>query len=416
MLIFHGIIFLFLWIYRKKVDKRVFILILCGNLLGTGLTAAAMLEGEKPVTELARKTGEDQEVELEAETESGKRETVKLQIPQTERSSAEVKRLLQTKLEELDGIILGQNTSFQEIRRDLNLPETFEDSPVTIRWSTSRAEILSWDGRLGSNIPKEGVQVLLQGELALQGETVTYSRLLRVCPGEETEETKELAELLREEAEQINEENREGSYRLPDFAAGEKITWFRKKTERGGYVAALFLAAGIFLAAAEKKNAWKREQKIREEMKREYPQVVSRIQLLLSAGLGMRKIFERITADYKKQRASGRGAKKPAYEEIAAVYYEMAGGVSEQEAYENMGNRSRLPEFKNLSVLLTQNLKKGRRELGPLLEQEVRSALEERRRLARAEGEKTATRLLLPMGLMLLVVLMLMVVPAFLSI
>ena len=94
----------------------------------------------------------------------------------------------------------------------------------------------------------------------------------------------------------------------------------------------------------------------------------------------------------------------------------MAGGVSEQEAYENFGNRSRLPEFKNLSVLLVQNLKKGRRELGPLLEREVSAALEERRRQARAEGEKAGTRLLLPMGIMLLVVLILMVVPAFLSI
>ena len=44
------------------------------------------------------------------------------------------------------------------------------------------------------------------------------------------------------------------------------------------------------------------------------------------------------------------------------------------------------------------------------------AALEERRRQARAEGEKAGTRLLLPMGIMLLVVLILMVVPAFLSI
>ena len=92
--------------------------------------------------------------------------------------------------------------------------------------------------------------------------------------------------------------------------------------------------------------------------------------------MGMRKIFEKITADYKRQLEKEKGAKRPTYEEIAGAYYEMAGGVSEQEAYENFGNRSRLPEFKNLSVLLVQNLKKGRRELGPLLEREVSAALE----------------------------------------
>ena len=121
-------------------------------------------------------------------------------------------------------------------------------------------------------------------------------------------------------------------------------------------------------------------------------------------------------ADYKKQISGRSRARKPAYEEIANTYYEMAGGVSEQEAYENLGARSRLAEYKNLSVLLVQNLKKGRRELIPLLEQEVRTAMEEKRRMARVEGEKAATRLLLPMGMMLLVVLALMMVPAFLSV
>lgn len=247
----------------------------------------------------------------------------------------------------------------------------------------------------------------------LQEESLVYTRTLRVYPGEKPED---LGELLAEETERVNENNRGTSYRLPSAANGEQITWFRKREEKGGYIAVLSLIAGAILVFFRKNEAWKREQKIQEEMKREYPEVMSRIQLLLGAGLGMRKIFEKITADYKRQLEKEKGAKRPAYEEIAGAYYEMAGGVSEQEAYENFGNRSRLPEFKNLSVLLVQNLKKGRRELGPLLEREVSAALEERRRQARAEGEKAGTRLLLPMGIMLLVVLILMVVPAFLSI
>ena len=131
--------------------------------------------------------------------------------------------------------------------------------------------------------------------------------------------------------------------------------------------------------------------------------------------MSMRRIFGKITADYRKQLQLGRTEKKPAYEEIACTYYEMEGGKSELEAYEHLGERSRLADYKNLSVLLIQNLKKGKKELIPLMEQEVRAALEERRRRARAEGEKAATRLLLPMGMMLLVVLILVIVPAFLS-
>lgn len=413
MLILHGMIFLVLWMYRKKLDRQVLLLILCGNLLGTGLTAAGMLEKEQPVTELERRYGETTEVALEAETEEGEREAVTLQIPQADWTSEEARTMLQEKLEELDGMILGDNSSFEEVRRNLYLPEQFEDSPVTVRWSTSDSGLLDWQGRLGPEIPETGGKVILKGELMLQEESLVYTRTLRVYPGEKPED---LGELLAEETERVNENNRGTSYRLPSAANGEQITWFRKREEKGGYIAVLSLIAGALLVFFRKNEAWKREQKTQEEMKREYPEVMSRIQLLLGAGMGMRKIFEKITADYKRQLEKEKGAKRPTYEEIAGAYYEMAGGVSEQEAYENFGNRSRLPEFKNLSVLLVQNLKKGRRELGPLLEREVSAALEERRRQARAEGEKAGTRLLLPMGIMLLVVLILMVVPAFLSI
>ena len=138
--------------------------------------------------------------------------------------------------------------------------------------------------------------------------------------------------------------------------------------------------------------------------------------MLLAAGLSMRKVFERITRDYRKeQEQQGRGKKRYAYEEIARTYYEMESGVIELEAYERMGMRCEVPAYRRLSLLLAQNLKKGSQGLIPLLEQEARDAFEQRKRFARTEGEKAAVRLLLPMGMMLLVVFVLMMFPAFLS-
>ena len=66
-------------------------------------------------------------------------------------------------------------------------------------------------------------------------------------------------------------------------------------------------------------------------------------------------------------------------------------------------------------MILLKNLKKGSQGLLPLLEQEAREAFEIRKRNARTEGEKAAVRLLLPMGLMLLVVLAILMVPALLA-
>ncbi len=413
MLILHGCIFfgVFLGLRRKKLDRTAGILILCGNLLGLFLTAAGSLAGKTEVTELERQPGETREVRLEAEEESGKKEQILLEIPELQYTPTEARELLQEKLEQLDRLILGDNPSLKEVRSDLELPSSFPDSPVAIRWKTGDPRLLESSGRLGEEIPPEGAEVSLEGQLTLQGEELLYLRTLKLYP---PEQPADFSSRLREETEALNESGDGKTYRLPDTVDGRQVAWFLKKEERGGLTAGLFLLAGILLTVSRQNSRWKQEQKLREEMKREYPEIISRIQLLLGAGMSMRKIFGRITADYRKQQAE-QGIRRPAYEEIACTYYEMEGGTPEQEAYEHLGERSRLTDYRNLSVLLVQNLKKGKRELIPLMEQEVRAALEERRRRARAEGEKASTRLLLPMGMMLLVVLILIMVPAFLS-
>ena len=76
----------------------------------------------------------------------------------------------------------------------------------------------------------------------------------------------------------------EKTYRLPDTVDGQRVEWRLKKEKTGSYVAVLFLAAGILLTVSRKNLAWKEEQKLREEMKREYPEIVGRIQLLLGRG------------------------------------------------------------------------------------------------------------------------------------
>ena len=68
-----------------------------------------------------------------------------------------------------------------------------------------------------------------------------------------------------------------------------------------------------------------------------------------------------------------------------------------------------------LSMLLSQNLRKGNAGLTQLLEKEAEEAFEERKRNARKYGEEAATKLLLPMFLMLMIVMVVIMVPAFLS-
>lgn len=87
----------------------------------------------------------------------------------------------------------------------------------------------------------------------------------------------------------------------------------------------------------------------------------------------------------------------------------------EEQAYENFAKRCGHPKYRTLSALLIQNLKKGNRQLLDILEKESAEAFEERKRYARVQGEAAATKLLIPMVLMLFIVLIILIVPACIS-
>ena len=62
-----------------------------------------------------------------------------------------------------------------------------------------------------------------------------------------------------------------------------------------------------------------------------------------------------------------------------------------------------------------QNLRIGSRELTAILEREASEAFEERKKQARILGEQAGTKLMFPMLLMLGLVLVILMVPAYLS-
>ena len=135
----------------------------------------------------------------------------------------------------------------------------------------------------------------------------------------------------------------------------------------------------------------------------------------MQAGLTARNAWERIVWDYRKKCERDPGKVRYAYEEMTLACREMQNGVAEAKAYENFGLRCRIPCYLKLSALLEQNLKKGSKGLTGLLQLEVREAFEQRRDLARSQGEEASTKLLVPMILMLFAVMLLILVPAGLS-
>ena len=239
---------------------------------------------------------------------------------------------------------------------------------------------------------------------------------------EQEEEPKQNKKLTRKEqaqksiTEAVSRYNEQRSdpdyYYLPDKLNGKKVKWESPADTSGMLLTGLFLIAAMAILVMKGREEQVQLQKRYEELLMDYPGLIMKFTLLVQAGLTAKKAFQKIALDYGKREDEG---KRAAYEEIRTACYEMDSGISEAEAYRRFGERCGQVKYKTLSTLLIQNLQKGSRYLSDLLEKEAVEAWEERKRKARVLGEAAATKLLLPMILMLLVVMAVIMLPAGLS-
>ena len=145
----------------------------------------------------------------------------------------------------------------------------------------------------------------------------------------------------------------------------------------------------------------------------DYPEIISKINLLLGTGMNLKNVWEKMTLNYEEQK--NQNGLRAAYEEMSQTFYEMQGGVPEGEAYEHFGRRCGISTYIKFGALLSQNLRKGTKGLTDLLRLESVQAFENRKNRAKRLGEEASTKLLIPMFGMLAVVLVIVVVPAFMS-
>ena len=239
--------------------------------------------------------------------------------------------------------------------------------------------------------------------------------------GEKTEDDEQepeitvpgLNEQLQQAVDDYNDKRQEDDkYYLPQSLEGQRIVWSRPWDTSGNIVVALCVAGACCIPIQKQKNNEKMRRERYSQMLLDYPNLITRLSLLIEAGMTVRRALGKIALDYKRKR--GRDVRY-AYEELLKSYYEMESGVMEKQAYENFGTRCGHPKYRTLAALLAQNLKRGNRRLLEMLERESTEAFEERKRYARVQGETAAAKLLIPMVLQLVIVLVILIVPACMS-
>lgn len=203
-------------------------------------------------------------------------------------------------------------------------------------------------------------------------------------------------------------------YQLPEKLEGVPVTWKTISEDNSGIllVFVILLAMSVyFLKDRDLHREWE-EKKL--YMKVSYPMVLSKFVLYMGAGLPVRGCFQRIAKEGQK---SGKGkVDSGIYGEMFYAGQELSAGVSESLVYERFAERTGLEEYARFSTMLTQNIKKGNTVLLERLREECKKAQIENIHIRKQIGEEAQTKLLLPMVMMLAIVMMLIMVPAFYSI
>lgn len=396
--------------YVEKL--KLFLVVLSA---GCGLTMMLCLKltmeenlGKEAVLERSEAGGGSKDLYLQA-TVAGTQEEVYVNVLERQLEEEELKQLFAECGELLEQLILGENKSLSQVTKALQLPESVEGYPFEISWKSSDAAIIGSDGKLKQEGSTQEQTVCLTATLSY-GEQSYVKELLVELASVQVEET-----LERKLQEAIWQEDAASKYDavlpLPKELEGEQIVWRLKLEDNSSVFLFLTLVTAIGVFLLKDKDLHQQTLDRKQSLKMAYPLILNKFVLYMGAGLTVRGSFLKIAGDY--QRNTAYKEKNIAYEEMLYSCHELSAGVSEGLVYERFGKRSGLQEYARFAALLGQNLKKGNSTLLGRLREESDKAMIEDLQFRKKIGEEAETKLLVPMVMMLGIVMLLVMIPAF---
>lgn len=201
-------------------------------------------------------------------------------------------------MEGMEERIRGKNESLQAVSQDLKLPSYLSEYGVRVRWHSSEPELLSSAGSVDTEI-KRVQEVMLQAELSAGDYRADFELPVTLVPEvltpEEQQKKKFSEELVRLDGQQKYAEYLE----LPAEYQGKTLSY--RNAEKPNYIMIPFLGvlmAALLLMQEESKQrelAKKREQ----QLLLDYAEVVSKLQVLVGAGMTVRNAWGRMVQDYE---------------------------------------------------------------------------------------------------------------------
>lgn len=348
-------------------------------------------------------------VSLVADTD-GKETSILMEVAERSYTQVELDAWYPEFIQEIEKALLGENSSADCIQYDLKLVNRIEGYPFRVEWRIGENAYIDREGHLQQEVLDVPAPVILNATICCESYKKDYKFAVLVY-GRMVQNS--LAERLTKQLLEAEECSREKeTVKLPSEYEGKPISWYQEKNNTGIIFLILTILAVLVIYFGKDKELHSKVELREQEMLLDYSEIVSKLALLCGAGMTIKNAWIKIAVDYRNKRKQD-GIKRYAYEEMLFTMYEMESGMSENKAYEGFGKRCKVRNYRKLSALLSQNLRKGSLNLFQLLYEESGIAFEARKRIACKLGEKAGTKLLIPMMMMLIIIMVIIIVPAF---
>ena len=303
---------------------------------------------------------------------------------------------------------------FKNVSEVIPVEESYVSERVEAEWSFSSRDYIQADYRVRQEKLQADVVVNATATLRCGSYEQLYTFPFIISKKEQTKEEQLKASL---DAWFTEEMTKEGVSKiiLPEKLNGVSLQWSEKKTNLSLKVLCFEIVVFLLLYLREKEQKKETERLLLKNFEQEYAELVGSLSVLMGAGMSLKQAWNIIATQYMRKKETDAYPQKEALEEVVLVNRKIQEGESERGAFLQMMERIPLMCYHRLIHMLLANRDKGTKGLCEILDKEAQTAYEQKILNVRKMGEEASAKLLVPMMLMLVIVMAIVLLPAFIN-
>ena len=398
------------WYYIQVLQKMLWVLLLA---IGISLLVWGLDQMEEEALQFLREDygGSEQLLTLQYQNREQEQKELTITLDPIQYRPEELEQSFQDGFAYLEAEMLGENKALGQIQKSMNLLKSIPDSGLTVTWYSDNYELIDEQGNVNNVWLEKEETVYLILELSYEDTVQTREYKIVIQPKQMTEAEQEERNLQLAIEEILQETRYDKEVLLPTELQGMRISEKQTGPATAWVIILLGMVVSGMLWFRQKEELQNQIKKQNEDFQKSYPYLVNQLVLYIGAGTTLQGAFERIIVQYE----TGKKKKDFLYKELSIMWNEMRSGISQEQAYINLGKRIGLPSYLKLTTLFVQQIRKGTSGIILQLEQEEHDAFEYRKEQAKRLGEEAGTKLLLPMILLMLISMVIVVCPAMMN-